>query len=167
MFINSIQFMSSGLYKLVKNLSDKDFKYLIKEVGSKNLELLKQKGDYPYEYMNSFERFNEEKLPARKYFYSSTKDGKIGDDGKISDGHISVKDYLTFEKIWDKFEMKNMGHYHDHYLKKDVLLLADVFEKFIAMCLKFYGLDTCHYFSSPGLRWDAMLKVTVTYLLKK
>ena len=65
--------MSSGLYKLVKNLSDKDFKYLIKEVGSKNLELLKQKGDYPYEYMNSFERFNEEKLPARKYFIALQK----------------------------------------------------------------------------------------------
>ena len=79
--------------------------------------------------MNSFERFNEEKLPAKKYFYSSIKDGKIGDDGKISDGHISVKDYLTCEKIWDKFEMKNMGDYHDHYLKKDVLLSVDVFEK--------------------------------------
>ena len=69
--------------------------------------------------MNSFERFNENKLPARKYIFSSTKKGKIGDDGKISDGgHISVKDYLTCEKIWDKFEMKNMGDYHDHYLKK-------------------------------------------------
>ena len=56
--------------------------------------------------------------------------------------------------------MKNMGHYHDHYLKKDVLLLPDVFEKFIDTCLKFYGLDPCHYFSSPGLSWDAMLKMT-------
>ena len=74
--------------------------------------------------MKSFERFNEEKLPARKYFYSSTNDGKIGDDVKISDGHISIKDYLTCKKIWDKFEMKNMGDYHNHYLKKDVLLLA-------------------------------------------
>ena len=110
--------------------------------------------------MNSFERFNEEKLPARKYFYSSTKDGKIGDDGKISDVHISVKDYLTCEKICDKFEMKNMGDYHDHYLKKDVLELADIFEKFIGTCLKYYGLDPCYYFSSPGLSWDAMLKVT-------
>ena len=45
---------------------------------------------------------------------------------------ISVKDYLIFERIQDKFEMKNMGDYHDHYLKKDVLLLVDVFEKFIA-----------------------------------
>ena len=99
------------------------------------------------------------KLPARKYFYSFTRDGKIGDDGKISDGHISVKDYLTCEKIWDKFEMKNMGDDHNHYLKKDVLFSA-VFENFIETCLTYYGLDPCHYFSSPGLSWDAMLKMT-------
>ena len=59
-----------------------------------------------------------------------------------------------------------MGDYHDHYLKKDVLLLADVFEKFIDTCLKFYGLDPCHYFSSPGLSWDAMLKMTGVKLEK-
>ena len=110
-----MQFMNSSLDKLVKNLSDKDFKYLVEEFGSENLELFKQKGAYPYEYMNSFERFNEEKLPARKYFNSSTKGEKICDDSKILDGHISVKDYLMFEKIWDKFKMKNMGDYHDHY----------------------------------------------------
>ena len=74
------------------------------------------------EYMSSFERFNEEKLPARKHFFSSIKKKKkIGDDGKVSSGHISIKDYLTCEKNWDKSEMKNMGYYHDHYLKKDVL----------------------------------------------
>ena len=116
-FIDNMQFMNFSLDKIVKNLPDEDFKYLIEEFGSKNLELLKQKGDYPYEYMNSFARFNEEKLPARKYLYSSTKCGKIGDDG-----HINVKDYLTCEKIRDKFEMKNMGDYHDHYLKKDALM---------------------------------------------
>ena len=82
-FIDSMQLMNSSLYKLVKNLSDEDFKYLVEEFGSHNLELLKQKGDSSYEYINSFERFNEEKLPARKYFYSSKKDGNIGDDGKI------------------------------------------------------------------------------------
>ena len=70
------------------------------------------------------------------------------------------------EKIWNKFEMKNMGDYHDHYLKKDVLLLSDVFEKFIDTCLKYYGLDLCHYFSSPGLSWDAMLKRTDVKLEK-
>ena len=53
-----------------------------------------------------------------------------------------------------------MGDYHDHYLKKDVLLLAHVFERFIDKCLKFYLLDPCHYFSSPGLSWDGMLKMT-------
>ena len=116
--------------------------------------------------MNSSEGFNEEKLPARKYFYSSTKDGKIGDDGKISDGHRSAKDYLTCGKKWDKFKMKNMGDYHDHYLKKDVFLSSDVFEKFIDTCLKYYGLDPCHYFSSPGLSWDAMLKMTSVKLEK-
>ena len=116
--------------------------------------------------MNSLERFNEEKLPAWKYLYSSTKHEKIGDDGKISDGHITVKDYGTCRKIWDTFEMKNMGDYHNHYLKKDVLLLADVFEKFIATCLKYYGLDPCHYFSSPGLSWDAILKMTGVKLEK-
>ena len=50
--------------------------------------------------------------------------------------------------------MENMGNYHDNYLKKDILLLADVFEKFIATCSNFYRLDPCHYFSSPGLGWD-------------
>ena len=99
-------------------------------------------------------------MPARKHFYSSVKYGKFVDDGIIPDGPISVKDYLTCEKIWDKFEIKNMNDYHNHYSKKDVLLSADVFEKFIDTCLKFYGLDPCHYFSFPGLSWDAMLKMT-------
>ena len=64
---------------------------------------------------------------------------------------MSHEEYLTCEKIWDVFDMKNMGDYHDHYLKKDVLLLADVFEKFIDTCLNFYKPDPYHYFSSPGL----------------
>ena len=59
-----------------------------------------------------------------------------------------------------------MGDYHNHYLKKDVLLLADVFEKFIDACLKLYGLDPCHYFSSPGLSWGATLKMTGVKLQK-
>ena len=130
-----MQFMNSSVDKVVKNLPDGDFKYLIEEFGSEYLQLLKQKGHYPYEYLNGFERFYNEKFPARKYFYHSSKGEKIGDDGKISDGHISAKDYLTCEKIWDEFETKNMGDYHDHYLKKDALVSADVFEKFIATCL--------------------------------
>ena len=108
----------------------------------------------------------KKKLYARKYFFSSKRKGKIDEDGKILDGHISIEDYLTCEKIWNKFKMKNMGDYHDHYFKKDVLLLTDVFEKFIKTCLKYYELDSCHYFSSPGLSWDAMFKMTVVKLEK-
>ena len=93
-FIDCMQFTNSNLDKLVKNLVDKDFKYLVEEFGTKNLEILKQKGAYPYEYMNSFKRFNEDKLCARKYFYSSIKDKKISEDGKISDGHVSIEEYM-------------------------------------------------------------------------
>ena len=68
-----MQFMNSSLDKLVKNLSDEDFKYLVEEFGSENLGLLKQKGAYPYEYVNSFERFKEKRLPARKCFIALQK----------------------------------------------------------------------------------------------
>ena len=92
--------------------------------------------------MDNFKRFGEGELPDKECFYNSVKDGTTDDNGEKLDCHISNKDYLTCKKIWNK-----LGDYHDHYLKKGVLLLADVFEKFIGMCLKLYGLDP-----SPGLR---------------
>ena len=73
---------------------------------------------------------------------------------------ISEKDYSQASNVWNKFKMNTMGDYHDLYLKTDVLLLTDLFEKFINKCLEYYGLDPCYYFSSPGLSWDAMLKMT-------
>ena len=126
-----------------------------------HLELLKQKDTYPYECIdNYFKRFREEKLPNKEFFYSSVKDGTTGDSGEKLDGHISDKDYLTWNKIWNEFSMKNTVDYHDHYFKKDVPLLADVFENIIDTCLKFYRLDPCHYSSSPGISWHAILKMT-------
>ena len=103
--------MNSSLEILVKNLSHNDFKYFTEEFGSKNLELLKEKGAYPYKYMDSFKRFGEEKLPDRKCFYSSVKDRAISDNGEKLDGHIS-------NKIWIEFSMKNIGDYHNHISKK-------------------------------------------------
>ena len=94
--------MNSSLEKLAKNLSDDDFKYLTQEFGSKTLELLKQKDAYPYEYMDSFERFSEEKLPDKESFYSSVKDITTGDNGNKLEGHIRDKDYLTCKKIWNE-----------------------------------------------------------------
>ena len=117
-------------------MSDNDFKYLTEKFGSKYLGLL-GKDAYPYEYMDNFESFSEEKLPDWKYFYSFVRDGKTGDNGEKLYGHISNEDYLMFNKIWNEFNMKNMGDYHNHHLKKDVLLLADIFEKFIDLCLRF------------------------------
>ena len=99
-------------------------------------------------------------MPDKKCFNSFVKYGTTGDNGVKLDGHISDEDYLTCKNIWNEFNMKNMGDYHDRYLQKYVFLLADVFEKFIDTCLKFCGLDPCNYFSSPGLSWDAMLKMT-------
>ena len=112
-------------------MSGNDFKYLTKEFGSENLVFLEIKGAYPYDYMDSFKRFNEEKLSDRKCFYNSKKDGTTDDDGKKLDGQVSFEDYLTYKKIWDEFGMKNMGDYHDHYLKEDVFLLADVLESLV------------------------------------
>ena len=112
--------------------------------------------------MDSFERFREETLHDKKRFYCSVKDGTTDHYGKKLNGHISDKDYLTWKRNWNKFNMKNMGGYHDHYLKKDVLLLADVFEKSDV----FQQLDPCHYFSFPGLSWDAILKMTGVELQK-
>ena len=116
--------------------------------------------------MDSFKRLNEGEFPDRECFYSSVKDGTTGDNGEKLDGHINDEDYLTCKKLWNEFNMKNMGAYHEHYLKKDVLLLADFFENFIDSCLKFYKSDPCHYFSSSGLSWDAVLKMTGVKLEK-
>ena len=73
---------------------------------------------------------------------------------------ISDQDYEHAKHIWSNFNMKNMGDYHDLYLRTDTLLLADVFETFRHTCLTNYGLDPAHYYTSPGLSWDALLKTT-------
>ena len=107
-----------------------------------------KKGVYPYDYMDSFDKFSE-KLPTKGEFYSI-----------LNNEHISDEDYKHAQDVWNEFSLKNMGEYHDLYLKSDVLLLADVFENFRKTCLEYYKLDPCHYFTSPGLSWDAMLKMT-------
>ena len=99
-FIDSMQFMSSSLEKIVKNLSASDFKYLTQEFCSKNLELLKQKGAYPYNYMGRFKRFNKEKLPNR-----SVKDETTGHNDEKLDSNINGEDYLTIKKFWNKFNI--------------------------------------------------------------
>ena len=147
-FIDSFQFMSSGLEKLVSNLERESLKYTSEVFEGNKLDLMVRKGVYPYDYMDSFNKFNE-KLPLKEEFYSI-----------LNSEHISDEDYKHAQNVWNQFNLKNMGEYHDLYLKSDILLLADVFENFRKTCLKYYKLDPCHYFTSPGLSWDAMLKMT-------
>ena len=113
-FIDSFQFLSSSLDSLVKNSNKDDLKYLSQEFGNNVLDLVKQKGFYPYKYMSDFEKFKEE-LPNKEKFYSCLTDRKI-----------TGKEYEHVLNVWKKLEMKTMKHYHNICLKCDVLLLADV-----------------------------------------
>ena len=107
-------------------------------------------------------KFKYLSLPEKKYFYSSLRDGKRD----RSNGHITNEQYQHLKNVWDTFSFNTFEDFHNHYLKKDVLLLADVFEKFISTCSKCYNWDPCYYFSAPGLSWDAMLKMTEVELEK-
>ena len=142
-FIDSMLFLNSSLDKLAKNLNDEDFKCLSKDFSGEKLELVKKKGTYPYEYFDSFKKFKETSLPDIDQFFCSFKECGITDEG-----------YQRACNVWKVFKIKDLGGYHGLYLKIDVLLLCDVFEKFINVCLTDYRID----FSSPGFSWDSMLK---------
>ena len=148
-FKDSLKFMSSSLEALVNNLPKDAFKNLLKYFTPEQAEILKQKGFYPYEYMDSEEKFNDTKIPPREAFYS-----------KLSGKGITEKDYKHAWNVWNTFNMKTFKEYHELYNETDVLLLADVFENFRDLCLKIYGLDPVYYFTAPGLAWDACLKIT-------
>ena len=141
--------MSSSLGALVNNLPKDAFINLNKYYTPEEAELIKQKGFYPYEYMDTEEKFKDIKLPPRKVFYS-----------KLSGRGITEKDYKHAWNVWNTFKMKTFKDYHELYNETDVLLLADVFENFRDLCLKIYGLDPVYYFTAPGLAWDACLKMT-------
>ena len=149
LFLDSFQFMSSSLDNLTKNLPDDAFIFTQQEFTGEQFNLMKQKGTYPYDYMDSFQKFNDTQLPIKKDFFSI-----------LYNQHITHEQYDHAQTVWNTFNLKTMGDYHDLYLKSDTLLLADIFENFRKTCLQYYKLDPCHYFSSPGLSWDAMLKMT-------
>ena len=148
-FIDSFQFMSSSLDKIASNLPKDDLIYRSKAFKGKRLDLLSRKGVYPYDFMDSFEKFNNRELPTKDQFYSI-----------LNDEHIMGNEYIHAKEVWDTFYIKTMGDYHDLYLVSDMLLLTDVFENFRKTCMQYYKLDPCHYFTSLSLSWDAMLKMT-------
>ena len=147
-FIDSFKFLQTSLANLVGNLQLDDFQNT-KEIMKDNIELLTRKGVYPYDYVSSLEKLSETQLPTKEKFYS-----------RLNDEDISDEDYQHAQNVWNTFKCQSIRDYHDLYLKSDVLLLADVFENFRKTCLKHYKLDPAHYYTSPGLAWDACLKET-------
>ena len=149
-FIDSFKFLQTSLANLVSNLSPDDF-HNTKHAFKTNTGLLTRKGVYPYDYVSSLNKLSETQLPPKKEFYS-----------KLNDEDTSDEDYQHAINVWNTFGCKTLRDYHDLYLiiKSDVLLLADVFENFRKTCLKHYKLDPAHYYTSPGLAWDACLKTT-------
>ena len=106
-----------------------------------------RKGVYPYEYMDEWNKFDEKELPVKESFYSN-----------LMMEDISDTDYKHANNVFKKFDIKNLGEYHDLYVRSDTLLLADVFENFRNACMKNYELDPAHFVSLPGLAWQACLK---------
>ena len=151
-FLDSFKFLQTSLANLVSNLSPDDF-HNTKHTFKTNTSLLTRKGVYPYDYVSSLDKLSETQLPPKDEFYS-----------KLNDEDISDEDYQHAIKVWNKFGCKTIKDYHDLYLKSDVLILADVFENFRSTCLKHYKLDPAHYYTSPGLAWDACLKTTGQHL---
>lgn len=154
-FIDSMSFLSSSLSTLTKNMYDKgkgvDLFIETRKAfdNDKHFDLLMRKGVYPYSYMNSFDRFKETKLPNKKHFYND-----------FTEEHISDGDYTHAKNVWNTFNIKNMGEYHDLYMKSDVYLLTDIFENFRNISMQSYNLDPVHYLSLPGYSWDCMMYKT-------
>ena len=102
--------------------------------------------------MNGWKKFEETSLPPKDAFYS-----------RFNMKGISDQDYEHAQQVWNTMEKKTLGCYHDTYLKTDVLLLADVFETFRNTCLKNHKLDPAHFYTAPGLAWQALLKTASEY----
>ena len=155
-FLDSLQFLGPGasLEALTGNLTE--FPHLYEHmpnVWSLNnpdqVQLLSQKGVYPYSYIKNFQVFEERSLPPKEAFYN-----------ELLEEDISDEKYQYAEKVWSTFQCEHLGDYHDLYLYTDIFLLADIFEAFRQVCLKQYSLDPAHYYTVPGFAWDAALKYT-------
>ncbi|XP_051155221.1 uncharacterized protein LOC127277868 [Leptopilina boulardi] len=149
-FIDSFKFMASSLDKLASYLDEyKIVSSVFFNYSNDKIKLLTRKGVFPYEYIDSREKLEETQLPPKEKFYST-----------LNDSNVSDEDYAHAQKVWTEFNCQNLGDYVYLYMQTDVLLLADIFENFRNQCLLAYGLDAAHYYTTPGLTWDAMLKYT-------
>lgn len=152
-FLDSFQFMSESLGTLVDNLAADGLTYFHQfrnQFQSEDIaKLLLRKNVYCYDYVDSHDKFLETSLPPKQAFYNRVKRDDISD-----------QEYQHAQNVWNTFNMLNLGQYHDLYLLTDVVLLADVFERFRNMTMDYYGLDAAQFYTAPGLAWQAALKMT-------
>ena len=147
--LDSKQFMPGSMEALIQTMSPDQFQHT--RLGfprTEEFELVQQKGVYPYDYFDSFEKFTETDLPPRERFYN-----------KLTDGNITKKQYRHVQNVWNIFGCTTVCVYHNIYLKSDVLLLADVFEQFRATCMQNYGFMVATVLESPGifsLSWNVL-----------
>ena len=142
--------MSNSLDFPVNNLARGGHEFFeFENYNCRQHKLLIRKGIYPYEYMDSWNKFEETSLPSIERFYSS-----------LNMSGISNSNYEHACSIWQEFRIRNIGEYHDLYLRTDVVLLVNVFESFRRVCLENYGLDPSHFYTAPALAWKACLKKT-------
>ena len=147
-FIDSLAFLNASLDKLAQSTPAAAFHHTAEQHPEPiRRDLIRRKGVYPYEYMSSWEKFDDHSLPPREAFYST-----------LAGAGISEGDYEHAQRVWDVFGCTTMGDYHDLYLQTDVLLLCDIFENFRRTALETYSLDPANYHTLPGFGWDALLK---------
>ena len=150
-FIDSFRFMASSLDKLASYLTDLPIltkQFQKDSYTSHQIQLLQRKGVFPYEYISSFDKLKETQLPTHEDFFSS-----------LNDSNVSEADFQHAKQVWKDLLIKSLGEYSDLYLKTDVLLLADVFEAYIEVVKRIYGIDPANYFTFPGNSF-------LTYILK-
>lgn len=151
-FLDSFQFLSASLNTLINNLVKSDrsqFKALNKFFKGDHVNLLLRKGVFPYSYCTSFDKFNDNLLPPKSAFFND-----------ITKEELSDEDYLHAQTVWKTFDIRTLGEYHDLYVKSDTISLCDVFESFRNFALKEYRLDPCHFYTTPGFAFSAMLYQT-------
>lgn len=149
-FIDSNRFLSSSIEKLATYLKEEDFKILKKRFPIETeFKLMSRKGVFPYDYINGYEKLNEQSLPDRTLFFN-----------RLNGVECSQANYEFAHEVWRTFKCRTLRDYMMLYLKSDVLILADIFESFREVSIKIYGLDPCNYITAPALSWDAMLKFT-------
>ncbi|XP_044741458.1 uncharacterized protein LOC123302552 [Chrysoperla carnea] len=149
-FIDSYRFLASSLDKLASYLLEfPNMRKHFSKISENQFQLLTKKGVMPYDFVDSFDKFNYTQLPNIEAFYN-----------RLEEKQCSRQMYHHAQNVWSAFNCSNLGDYVDLYMETDIMLLTDIFETFRATCLSTYNLDPGNYYTLAGYTWECMLKYT-------